>query len=61
MEVTLNKETDLSGAVYVEVIGKVADSGEMVREFTSVNLGEDGVGEWRMAGDDLSDDAERLI
>lgn len=45
VEVSLNKETDLSRAGFVEVIGKVADSGEMVREFTSVDLGESGVGE----------------
>ncbi|CAO1622035.1 unnamed protein product [Sympodiomycopsis kandeliae] len=43
VEISLSKETDLSRAVYVEVIGKVAESGELVREFTSVDLGDSGV------------------
>lgn len=44
IEVHLNRDTELEGAEFVEVIGKVADSGEVLREFTSVNLGS-GVGE----------------
>ncbi|PWN26625.1 replication factor A protein 3 [Jaminaea rosea] len=42
VEVGLNRDTDLDGAKFVEVIGKVADSGETIREFTSLDLG-DGV------------------
>lgn len=45
VEVGLNRDTDLEGAKFVEVIGKVADSGETIREFTSLDLG-DGVGEY---------------
>ncbi|PWN17771.1 replication factor A protein 3 [Microstroma glucosiphilum] len=42
VEVQLNRDTELSSAQYVEVIGKVADSGEVLREFASVDVG-DGV------------------
>lgn len=41
--VELNRDTELSGAKFVEVIGKVADSGETLREFTSTDLGAQGV------------------
>lgn len=45
IEVQLNRDTQLEGAEFVEVIGKVADSGEVLREFTSANVGT-GVGEY---------------
>lgn len=44
VEVQLGRDTELQDAQFVEVIGKVADSGEVLREFTSVDLGP-GVGE----------------
>lgn len=41
--IDINRDTELSGAKFVEVIGKVADSGETLREFTSTDLGPQGV------------------
>lgn len=45
VEVSLQQGTDLSpDARFVEVIGKVSDSGEQMREFTCTDVGEN-VGE----------------
>lgn len=42
---------------FVEVLGKVADSGESIREFTAIDLG-DGVGECRPRGRAYTKDYE---
>lgn len=41
------QDTTLAGT-YVEIIGKVSDSGEELREYTCINFG-DSLGEWATA------------
>ncbi|KAK0541209.1 hypothetical protein OC835_000301 [Tilletia horrida] len=40
IEVHLNRDTEVPASGYVEVIGKVSDSGDQLREFTTVYFGE---------------------
>ncbi|PWN52443.1 replication factor A protein 3 [Violaceomyces palustris] len=40
VEVYLNPESNVSGSVYVEITGKVSESGESMRELLSINFGE---------------------
>ena len=43
--VDLARDTQLRGEGYVEIVGKVDENGERLREFTSVDFG-DKLGEW---------------
>ena len=47
VEVALNPDSDISGSTYVEVTGKVSESGDgnQIREFTTVDCG-DNVGKY---------------
>ncbi|PWZ01171.1 replication factor A protein 3 [Testicularia cyperi] len=43
VEVALNPDSEISGSQFVEVTGKVSDSSDsdQIREFTTVNIGDD--------------------
>lgn len=59
VEVTLNPDSDISGSTYVEVTGKVAEGGSsldgnQIREFTTVDAGEN-VGKYSRSAIDCID------
>ncbi|KAL9938666.1 hypothetical protein V8E36_002385 [Tilletia maclaganii] len=40
VEVHLSRDSDVPESGYIEVVGKVSDAGDQIREFTSVYFGE---------------------